>query len=106
MSTRIGLGRHARIDAAAGDPLEGLVNLFDLGIVLAIAFLVGGVSLMLAHASRSPRRGPDDNQPSALHTRTLPSTAAAPAATGRGHPVGTVYRLTDGRLVFVPRAGR
>ena len=28
----------------AGDPLDGLVNLFDLGIVLAVAFLLAALS--------------------------------------------------------------
>lgn len=38
--SRIGLGRHGGIEDNAGDPLDGLVNLFDVGIVLAIAFLI------------------------------------------------------------------
>ncbi len=50
--SRIGLGRHSRLDDAAGDPLDGLVNLFDVGIVLAVAFLVAGLSL-----TRDPRSG-------------------------------------------------
>ena len=28
----------------AGDPLDGLVNLFDLGIVLSVAFLLAALS--------------------------------------------------------------
>ena len=41
----------ARVSARArtredrgGDPLDGLVNLFDLGIVLAVAFLLAALS--------------------------------------------------------------
>jgi hypothetical protein len=36
---------HARTrDDRSGDPLDGLVNLFDLGIVLAVAFLPAALS--------------------------------------------------------------
>src|SRR6202012_5621213 len=36
---------HARSrEDRAGDPLDGLVNLFDLGIVLAVAFLLAALS--------------------------------------------------------------
>ena len=37
--SRIGLGRHGQIEEKAGDPLDGLVNLFDIGMILAVAFL-------------------------------------------------------------------
>jgi len=36
--------RSRRHDDRAGDPLDGLVNLFDLGIVLAVAFLLAALS--------------------------------------------------------------
>ena len=45
--SRIGLGRHRTIDDDAGDPLDGLVNLFDVGMILAIAFLIAGLGLTL-----------------------------------------------------------
>jgi hypothetical protein len=36
---------HARNrEDRAGDPLDGLVNLFDLGIVLSVAFLLAALS--------------------------------------------------------------
>ena len=43
--SRVGLGRHGQLDSDAGDPLDGLVNMFDLGLVLAVAFLVAGLTL-------------------------------------------------------------
>ena len=36
--------RARRHEDRAGDPLDGLVNLFDLGIVLAVAFLLAALS--------------------------------------------------------------
>ena len=100
MSRRTGLGRHGRIEDAAGDPLDGLVNLFDIGIVLAVAFLIAGLGLTLnQHAHRLQARAVRTEQ-----TQTVPSPAAgAPAASGHGQPVGTVYRLSDGQLVYVQK---
>lgn len=93
--SRVGLGRHGRIEADAGDPLDGLVNLFDIGMILAVAFLVAGIGLTLkATADDSPRISPDRGQ-------VLPSPAGGPKASGPGEAVGRVYRLPDGRLVYV-----
>jgi hypothetical protein len=102
MTRRTGLGRHGRIEDAAGDPLDGLVNLFDIGIVLAVAFLIAGLGLTLdEHTHRLQARAPDGQ---GQQTQTLPAPSpGAPAASGRGQPVGTVYRLSDGQLVYVQR---
>ena len=92
---RTGLGRRHTIEHAAGDPLDGLVNLFDLGIVLAVAFLVAGLGLTLdtrAHQLR-PRAWTGRSEVVAPGPRV--------PRTGRGQPVGTVYRLADGSLVLV-----
>lgn len=103
--SRIGLGRHRAIEDSAGDPLDGLVNLFDVGMILAIAFLVA--SLGLTPNSRSDkleaRHGatPSAVTRSAGSEKVIPDPAAAPHAAGRGTPVGQVYRLPDGRLVYV-----
>ncbi len=77
MNRRTGLGRHGRIEDAAGDPLDGLVNLFDIGIVLAVAFLIAGLGLTLnQHTHRLQAR-----TPTTQHTQTLPSpSSSAPAA--------------------------
>jgi hypothetical protein len=95
-----GLGRHGRIEDSAGDPLDGLVNLFDIGIVLAVAFLIAGLGLTL---DRSTHRL-EQRTPSEQRTRTIPSpSSTSPSASGHGQPVGTVYRLADGQLVYVQK---
>ena len=60
---------HARNrEDRAGDPLDGLVNLFDLGIVLAVAFLLAALSSLhlsgALTAARAPRPegAPDHDQ--------------------------------------------
>ena len=99
--SRIGLGRHGSIDENAGDPLDGLVNLFDIGMVLAVAFLIAGLGFSLDLKSKKSQ--PRD--PAGQSGQVLPSPAGAPSASGHGEPVGQVYRLPDGRLVYV-RKGR
>jgi hypothetical protein len=105
MTRRTGLGRHGRIEDAAGDPLDGLVNLFDIGIVLAIAFLIAGLSLTLDQHTRRLQARTPTTQGQQTQTLPAPPSPSVPAASGRGQPVGTVYRLSDGRLVYVQTHG-
>ncbi|WP_026912596.1 DUF2149 domain-containing protein [Patulibacter minatonensis] len=99
--SRIGLGRHGGVDSDTGDPLDGLVNLFDLGLVLAVAFLVAGLSLAMDDDGRIvPRTRTSERSPTPTE-RTLSTPSSPSRVTGRGEPVGQVYRLPDGRLVLV-----
>ncbi len=93
--SRVGLGRHSLIEENAGDPLDGLVNLFDIGMILAVAFLIAGLTFSLN--TKSERR----QERKLGQSTVLPSPAKSPHAHGRGQPVGRVYRLADGRLVYV-----
>jgi len=99
--------RARRHEDRAGDPLDGLVNLFDVGIVLAVAFVLAALASL-------------ELPPDALRAN-LPATVAAGDAVvvrpgeqarelrlrpgervaGPGERVGTVYRLRDGRTVLV-----
>jgi hypothetical protein len=97
---RTGLGRHGRIDADTGDPLDGLVNLFDIGIVLAVAFLIAGLGLTV---NRTTNR--IEPRVRATTTTTPQPTPGAPTS-GTGTSLGTLYRLADGRLVVVEPGGR
>ncbi|MBF6620277.1 MAG: DUF2149 domain-containing protein [Patulibacter sp.] len=90
--SRVGLHRRgSTVDV--DDPLDGLVNLFDVGIVLAVAFLVAGLSLGAKAATDQAERPAQDER-----TVTVPEDATP--VEGRGTAVGTVYRLPDGRLVL------
>lgn len=96
--------RAHRYRDAAGDPLDGLVNLFDVGIVLAVGFLLAalasqGLTGVLSSTTQSGR--PQNTitlQPGEV-ARTAPSAPQLTA--GQGTPVGQVYRLDDGRLIYV-----
>ncbi|MGK2879159.1 MAG: hypothetical protein ACSLFF_11400 [Solirubrobacterales bacterium] len=82
-----------RIDRV-GDPLEGLVNLFDLSLVLAVGLLLAALSsagVVGLVAGPSGQGTPIPGQPSGGAT-----------GGGQGTAVGQVYRLQDGSYVFVP----
>ena len=98
--SRVGLGRHGQLDADSGDPLDGLVNLFDVGLVLAVAFLIAGLGFSKATKARSEQQ--------AGTRTTIKAPDASRQASGSGRAVGQVYQLPDGTLVLVgpKRAGQ
>ncbi|HTA36226.1 MAG TPA: DUF2149 domain-containing protein [Solirubrobacteraceae bacterium] len=104
MSSRTGLGRHISGSDASGDPLDGLVNLFDIGIVLAVAFLIAGLGLTLNAKKHELQK----RTPSAQHGRqqALRAPTGARSKSGSGQAVGTVYRLANGQLVFVKQESK
>lgn len=94
-------------DDRAGDPLDGLVNLFDLGIVLSVAFLLAALSsLDLTSALTEQAKESAPRQRDAVvakrDQRVKPlKLEPGQRVVGRGVAVGTVYRLADGRTVLV-----
>jgi hypothetical protein len=94
--------RARRHEDRAGDPLDGLVNLFDLGIVLSVGFLLAALSsLHLANdfTDGKTQKGNTITVPSDSQTGDVP--ADGEKVVGNGAEVGKVYRLDDGRLVYV-----
>ena len=92
-----------------GDPLDGLVNLFDLGVVLAVPFLLAALSSLkltdlLTKSDVTVVRSAANQQTvivkrgAKVQTLRLDPTKRV---VGRGNRVGSVYRLADGRLVYV-----
>src|SRR4051794_20785389 len=100
--SRVGLGRHGQLDSDVGDPLDGLVNLFDVGLVLAVAFLVAGLGLSVNKDTGKVEKKP--TQPTAQ--RALKTPKSKTTASGKGRAVGQVYRLPDGRLILDDSKGR
>lgn len=96
-------------DDRAGDPLDGLVNLFDLGIVLSVAFLLAALSsldltsALTEQAKSKTEAGRSSNAIVAERDQKVKPVELEPGEriVGRGEPVGTVYRLADGRTVIV-----
>jgi hypothetical protein len=92
-----------------GDPLDGLVNLFDLGIVLSVAFLLAALSSLklddiLTNERVEVIRNTSKGQQ--IITRqgqkvTRIQLQPGQKVVGRGDRIGSVYRLNDGRIVYV-----
>jgi hypothetical protein len=95
----------------AGDPLDGLVNLFDLGIVLAVAFLLAALQSvnlteLLTRKNVTVVRNDASGQTLIVKEGDQLKTVrlSRKTVTGAGERVGDVFRLSDGRLVYVQRA--
>jgi hypothetical protein len=92
-----------------GDPLDGLVNLFDLGVVLAVAFLLAALSslrltdLLTRGEVTVVRSGAREQTVIVKRGDKVRTLRLRPGqrVVGRGNRVGSVYRLADGRLVYV-----
>jgi hypothetical protein len=92
-----------------GDPLDGLVNLFDLGIVLSVAFLLAALSSLklsdiLTNEKVEVIRNTSKGQQ--IITRqgekvTRIQLQPGQRVVGRGDRIGSVFRLNDGRVVYV-----
>jgi len=96
-----------RIDRA-GDPLDGLVNLFDLGIVLAVAFLLAALQSvkltdLLTQQNVTILRTAPTGQTIIVKQNDSIKTVqlSGQKVIGSGHRVGAVYKLSDGQLVYV-----
>ncbi|MBW3607279.1 MAG: DUF2149 domain-containing protein [Actinobacteria bacterium] len=95
-----------------GDPLAGLVNLFDLGIVLALAFLLAALQSvnltdLLTQENVTVTRTEANSQTLIVKEGDQIKTVrlSKKTVTGSGRRVGEVFRLQDGRLVYVTGAG-
>jgi hypothetical protein len=96
-------------DDRAGDPLDGLVNLFDLGIVLSVAFLLAALSsLHLTSTLTGKAKGRSQQSRSADavvagRKEDVKQVKLRPGrrVVGHGEAVGTLYRLDDGRTIVL-----
>ncbi|HZL65208.1 MAG TPA: DUF2149 domain-containing protein [Thermoleophilia bacterium] len=94
-----------------GDPLDGIVNLFDVAIVLAVGFLVAaltaaGVSGLLTSKSMTIVTNPGTPQMQVIvkngdQIKKL-SLSAGAQVQGVGTLMGSFYKLADGTVVYVP----
>jgi len=92
----------ARLHAdRAGEPLDGLVNMFDIGIILAVGFLIAALqALNQIHALTEHK---------VKHSLTIPKESE-PIKAGQEKlrvknptPVGQVYEGPNGELIYVKK---
>ena len=94
-----------------GDPLDGIVNLFDVAIVLAVGFLVAalaaaGVSGLLTNENMTIVTNPGTPEMQVIvkdgdQITKLDMQSGAQVA-GVGTLIGSFYKLADGTVVYVP----
>lgn len=97
----------------SGDPLDGLVNMFDVGLVLAVGFLLAALQsanltgLLSGQDVTVITKDASGNESITVRQGDQLKALGAQGerVVGQGEPVGQVYRLADGRLVYVDRAG-
>lgn len=95
------LRRPPRRRAEDHDPLAGLVNLFDLWMVLAVCFLLAALTAADAAAKRSATAA--GTAPTEETAKALPKfRASKESLRGQGQRLGVAYRLAGGEVVYVP----
>jgi hypothetical protein len=94
-----------------GDPLDGIVNLFDVAIVLAVGFLVAalsaaGVSGLLTEQNMTIVTNPGTPQMQVIVKEgdqiVKLDMASGAQVQGLGTLIGSFYKLADGTVVYVP----
>jgi len=93
-----------------GDPMESVANHFDVAMLIGIGFLVValnsfGLKELISSSDVTIVKNPGTSSMEII-TKTdgkierLESSDAS--ATGRGAAIGTVYKLEDGQVIWVP----
>jgi len=106
------MGRR-RIDRSDrnGDPLDGVVNLFDVAIVLSVAFMLAaltgiGLSGILSSKDLTVVTNPGQPDMQVITKKgdqiTKLDLNAGQQVSGLGTLIGQFYRLPDGTTVYVP----
>ena len=94
-----------------GDPLEGLANLFDLGMVFALALLLAALKLFhmedLFHPNQSATWVKNPGKPNMeiliRRGKVLKRyRVSQETLQGEGTRLGVCYRLKSGEVVYVP----
>jgi hypothetical protein len=97
-----------------GDPLDGVVNLFDVAIVLSVAFMLAalsgiGLSGILSSNNMTIVTNPGQADMQVITKKGTQITKldlkAGQQVSGLGTLIGQFYRLPDGTTVYVPNGG-
>lgn len=92
------------------DPLAGLANLFDLGMVFAVALMVTlvvrfQVSELLTQQNMTFVKNPGKSDMEVIVKKGQEITrykATKGEGQGKGRRVGTAYELENGQVIYVP----
>lgn len=97
-------------ELADEDPLAGLVNLFDIGMVFSVALLIAvvsaGMAPMLTELESRAEKNAQDALPKESEALRQTIRISTETRVGEGERLGTAYRLKSGEVVYVPATGR
>jgi hypothetical protein len=93
-----------------GDPMESMGNLFDVAVLIGVGFLIMALSGIGLSDYLSGDNLTIVKNPGAANMEIITKTGntverlktTGAEAQGAGTPIGTVYRLSNGDVVWVP----
>jgi hypothetical protein len=96
-----------------GDPMEAMGNLFDVAILIGVGFLVVALSAFGLQEIVSAEDVTIVKNPGASDMEIITKTDGQierlqrtdDLEEGRGYAIGTVFRLDDGTVIWVPQDG-
>jgi hypothetical protein len=107
----VGRTRRREDEAGGDDPLTGVANLFDIGLVFIVGLLVMLFNVFSLHDLLDPEsevtitKKVDDEELEIITkkgTKIEARKVTEKKAKGRGERLGIAYRLEDGSMVYVP----
>lgn len=92
------------------DPMASMANLFDVAILMGVGLLIMALSSfglrdLLSNNDMTIVKNPGKQDMQIISRQNGQITTlgrTGDTATGSGVPVGTVYKLTDGQMIWVP----
>jgi len=114
MANRLRSRRFDAADTHHDDPLEGVSNLFDLGMVFAVALLLAVVTyyslpeLLSENRDITIIKNPGQQNMELIRkkgTEIQHLKLSTKEMGGEGQRLGTAYRLKSGEVVYVPEGG-
>ena len=93
-----------------GDPMESVSNLFDVAVLIGVGFLIValtgfGLQELVSAEDVTIVKNPGTEEMEIItktQGRVERLTRTDDVAEGRGYAIGTVFRLDDGSLIWVP----
>lgn len=106
--------RIRRLGEEESDPLQGVANLFDLGVVFALGFMVAliaylGLPELLERKDVTLVKNPGTPRMEIIRKkgkRLDRYRVGTKQLGGEGEKLGTAYRLASGEVVYVPENGK